>query len=78
MDPSALAETLEGSDYTSVQRRIQSPGCHASPESTPDQFLRHLRLTSNDTLWGGGQWLWWRASDKDFADERRQYITLLD
>jgi hypothetical protein len=77
----ALAQTLEASAFTSVQRRIQSLGCDTTcTESTPDQFLSpleidELRHSTGPVASHTGR----RASDKGFLSMSVvEYIGLLD
>jgi hypothetical protein len=77
----ALAETLEASDHTSVQRRIQSLACETvSTESAPDQFLAPLEIDEQrDAVGPVASQSGRRASDKGFLSMSvAEYIELLD
>lgn len=77
----ALAETLEGSDYTSVQRRIESLRGDTSPtEPAPDQFLAPLEIDEHrDPVGPVASDSGHRASDKGFLSMSvTEYIALLD
>ena len=77
----ALAETLETSDYTSIQRRIESLTQDAtSGEPTADQFLAPLEIDQRqDALGAAASSSSFRASDKGFLPMSQiEYIQLLD
>ena len=77
----ALAETLEGSDYTSIQRRIESlPHDGTTTESASDQFLAPIAIDeSQDAIGAVASGSPHRASDKGFLPMSQiEYIRLLD
>lgn len=77
----ALAETLEGSDYTSIQRRIESLPRHGTPaEQARDQFLAPIALDeTRDAIGAVTSRSPHRASDKGFLPMSEiEYIRLLD
>jgi REP element-mobilizing transposase RayT len=77
----ALAETLEGSDYTSIQRRIESlPHTGTPAEPASDQFLAPIAIDeSRDAIGAVASRLPHRASDKGFLPMSEiEYIRLLD
>lgn len=76
----ALAETLEGSDYTSVQRRIESlPRNGTRAGCASDQFLAPVEIDeSRDAVGAVGSRSAFRASDKGFLPMSQiEYIRLL-
>ena len=77
----ALAETLEGSDHTSVQRRIESLGCDATAdEPARDRFLAPVQIDPRrDAVGPVASRTAQRASDKGFLSMSTiEYIALLD
>ena len=81
----AMVETLEQSDFTSAQRRIQSLVADASepsltPSQTPDSFLAPLSIDEKkDALGPCASTTTKRCSDKGFlAIPKRDYLELLD
>jgi hypothetical protein len=78
----ALAETLETSDFTSVQRRIESlpPQGVQPPQSAPDRFLAPVAIDEiHDAIGPAPSTLPDRASDKGFLPmSTLEYIRLLD
>ena len=80
-----MVETLEQSDFTSAQRRIQSLVVDASepsrtPSQTPDSFLAPLSIDEKkDALGPCASTTTKRCSDKGFlALSARDYLELLD
>lgn len=77
-----LAETLETSDFTSIQRRIESlPGLQGRPATpAPDRFLAPLQIDERrDAIGPAASRSPYRASDKGFLPlSVTQYIQLLD
>ncbi|MEZ6078786.1 MAG: hypothetical protein R3C56_24865 [Pirellulaceae bacterium] len=73
----ALAETLEDSDYTSVQRRIQSL---QSPDKPSDRFLAPLTIDElRDELGSRPSSSGYRCSDNGFLNmSSEDYLALLD
>ncbi|MEZ6149620.1 MAG: hypothetical protein R3C09_05805 [Pirellulaceae bacterium] len=73
----ALAETLEDSDYTSVQRRIQSL---KSPDKKSARFLAPIAVDElRDKLGPRPSSSGYRCSDNGFLNmSSEDYITLLD
>ena len=77
----ALAETLETSDYTSVQRRIEGLMQSAtSGEPTADAFLAPIEIDERrDPLGAAASSSAYRASDKGFLPiSQLEYFQLLD
>jgi hypothetical protein len=77
----ALAETLESSDFTSIQRRIESlPGQDLRPvEAAPDRFLAPVEIDQQDAPGPAPSTSPYRASDKGFLPMGAlEYIRLLD
>ena len=77
----ALAETLEESDYTSVQRRIESlPRSGPSAEPASDRFLAPVEIDeTTDALGAATIGSVYRASEKGFLPMSNiEYIRLLD
>ena len=77
----ALAETLEESDYTSVQRRIESLPHHGTPaDPASDQFLSPIEIDEKrDAIGTVASNSPHRASDKGFLPMSQiEYIQLLD
>lgn len=85
----ALAETLEASDYTSVQRRIESLKANANAASEPsslgsrpraDEFLSPISIDErNDPLGAQPSRNNKRSSDKGFLGlAEADYLTILD
>ena len=77
----ALAETLETSDYTSVQRRIESlQNPAASPDQRPDRFLAPLTIDALcDELGQHASASGYRCSDNGFLNMSvENYLELLD
>lgn len=77
----ALAETLEASGYTSVQRRIESlPRIATSAAPASDQFLAPIEIDQRrDAIGAASSNSPYRASDKGFLPMSAiEYIRLLD
>jgi REP element-mobilizing transposase RayT len=77
----ALAETLETSDFTSIQRRIEGLTQDAtSGEPTADRFLSPIEIDQRqDALGAAASSSSFRASDKGFLPMSQiEYIQLLD
>lgn len=77
----ALAETLERSDYTSIQRRIESlPHKGAPAEPAKDRFLAPIAIDEQrDAIGPVASRSPYRASDKGFLSMSQiEYIRLLD
>ena len=73
----ALAQTLEESDYTSAQRRIESL---QSPDKYTDRFLAPLTIDElRDELGARPSLSGYRCSDNGFLNVSvEDYLTLLD
>jgi hypothetical protein len=78
----ALAETLEGSDFTSIQRRIESllQEQRQPEEPTPDRFLAPVEIDErHDAIGAVPSATPYRASDKGFVSlSMAAYLQLLD
>jgi len=78
----ALAETLEASDFSSIQRRIQSIQTSGSIEnrSLSDRFLSPLTIDElRDSLGAHANQSGYRCSDKGFLSlSNLEYLELLD
>ena len=78
----ALAETLETSDFTSIQRRIESVTCpqNTPPEYSRDRFLAPLEIDElEDEIGPAASTSTHRCSDKGFLSmSTLEYIQLLD
>jgi hypothetical protein len=77
----ALAQTLEGSDHTSAQRRVESRGCDAEADKpAPDSFLAPIQIEEReDAVVPAASRTGQRASDKGFLPMSvAEYLALLD